>query len=340
MTDDVITLAMGSGGRCSAELIDTIFLPVLGNPALNALDDAAELRIEGARLAFTTDAFTVQPLFFPGGDIGSLSICGTCNDLAAKGAVPAAVAAAFIIEEGFPVEELKRIVRSMRESADMAGVHVVAGDTKVVRKGEADGLFIATSGIGSVMPGMRVSASLAREGDDILITGTIADHGIALLNTRERLGFTPEPRSDVGHVGEVVTRIAPLGARIHAMRDPTRGGVAGVLNEIARASGVTMILREDALPLRPEVRACCELLGMDPLYMPNEGKLLVIAEHGATSEILERIRGTRAGRDAAIIGSVGPRRRSGPAPLISLQTAIGARRFLPPPEGEQLPRIC
>jgi hydrogenase expression/formation protein HypE len=337
---DTVTLSMGSGGIQSSRLLNEVFLPIFGNEILNALDDSAAISVDTKHLAFTTDSYTIQPIFFPDGDIGKLSICGTVNDLAAKGARALAVSAAFIIEEGFPIEHLKRIALSMRETTDITGINIVTGDTKVVRKGEADGIFITTSGIGAIVDGMEISSSRARPGDDILISGTIADHGMAILNVREGLGFTPEIRSDVAPLCELISGISAWAGSLRVMRDPTRGGVAGTLNEIARASGVTMTLIEDRLPLRPEVRSCCALLGMDPLYIANEGKLIVIADPGATADILNAMKAMPLGRDAAIIGKVDETPNTEGIPPVSLQTAIGTKRFVPLLDGDPLPRIC
>ena len=337
---DTVTLSMGSGGAHSSWLMAEVFLPIFGNEILNALDDSAAINVETSRLAFTTDSYTIQPIFFPGGDIGKLSICGTANDLAAKGARALAVSAAFIIAEGFPIEHLKRIARSMRETTDAIGINIVTGDTKVVRKGEADGIFITTSGIGAIIDGMEISSSRARPGDDVIISGTIADHGIAILNAREGLGFTPEIRSDVAPLHDVVAGISAWRGSLHAMRDPTRGGVASALNEIARMSRVTVTLIEDRLPLRREVRSCCALLGMDPLYIANEGKLIVIADPEATADILTAMKTMPLGRDAAVIGRVDETPYADGIPPVSLQTAIGTKRFVPLLDGDPLPRIC
>lgn len=337
---DTVTLSMGSGGAHSSWLTAEVFLPILGNKILNALDDSAAIDAGAQRLAFTTDSYTIQPIFFPGGDIGKLSICGTANDLAAKGARPLAISAAFIIEEGFPIERLKRIACSMRETLDAVGVDIVTGDTKVVRKGEADGIFITTSGIGAIIDGMEISSSRARPGDDILISGTIADHGMAILNAREGLGFTPEIRSDVAPLCDIVAGLSAWGGSLHVMRDPTRGGVASALNEIARMSRVAMTLIEDRLPIRREVRSCCALLGMDPLYVANEGKLIIVADPGATADILTALRAMPLGRDAAVIGRVDETPYTDGIPPVSLRTAIGAKRFVPLLDGDPLPRIC
>lgn len=340
MKHDIVTLSMGGGGKLSSQLIEELFLPVYGNDVLNSLDDAAELTVDGARIAFTTDSFTVKPVFFPGGDIGKLSVCGTVNDLSVKGARPVAISAGFIIEEGFPMDDLKRIALSMREASDEVGVRVVTADTKVVGRGEVDGIFINTSGIGTVMKGMSVSSVGARRGDDIIISGTVADHGIAIVNAREGLGFTPEIRSDVATVFSMVERIAGFGEHVHVMRDPTRGGVATVLNEIARASRVSIKMFERAIPIRMEVRSCCDLLGFDPLYIANEGKIVIFVDPRATADVLKNVRSVPLGRDAAVIGRVVETPYSVDTPPVYLETAIGTKRFVPLIDGEPLPRIC
>jgi hydrogenase expression/formation protein HypE len=291
-------------------------------------------------VAFTTDTYTVKPIVFPGGDIGKLAVCGTVNDLAVKGARPIAVAAGFIIEEGFPIDDLKAVARSMRDAADDVGVRVVAGDTKVVRRGEADGLFIAASGIGSILPGMNISVSLARPGDAILISGTIADHGMAILNARESLGFMPEIRSDVAPVFDIVERLSAVAERLHVMRDPTRGGLAGILHEIAKASRITILLREGSIPVRADVRACCGILGMDPLHVACEGRVAVIVERVAAGEALRLMRGAESGGDAALIGEVAGDPYIEGVPAVRLETNIGSMRFVPPLDGELLSRIC
>ncbi|MCX6354902.1 MAG: hydrogenase expression/formation protein HypE [Candidatus Aureabacteria bacterium] len=337
---DKIHLNMGSGGLASRELLEEVFLPLLGNEVLNLLDDSAEIALGSERIAFTTDSFTVHPIFFPGGNIGTLSVCGTVNDLAAKGATPVALSAAFTIEEGFPIADLRTIVHSMRDSADLAGAQIVTGDTKVVGKGVMDGIFITTSGIGRVLEGLHIFSGGARPSDLIIISGTAADHGVAILNAREKLGFNPEIRSDVAPVHRIVERISHLGPQIHAMRDPTRGGIAGVLHEIARASRVTIKIVEDAVPVRPDVRACCALLGLDPLSIANEGKLIIFTAPESAETVLECVRKLPEGKEAAIIGEVEAEPYSEGSPPVILETSLGTRRFLPLAEGEPLPRIC
>lgn len=331
---------MGGGGGLSAELIEGVFLSGYGNEALYRLDDAAELSLDGARLAFTTDSYTVKPVFFPGGDIGRLSVCGTANDLSVKGARPRVVSAAFIIEEGFLIDDLKRIVRSMRDAAAEAMVEIVAGDTKVVRRGEADGIFITTSGVGAIMPGMNCSCAGARPGDSIIVSGPVGDHGAAIVNAREQLGFTPVIVSDVAPVRGIIEALAPCAPSLHAMRDPTRGGLASALNEIARASGMSVRILEERVPVAPGVRACCEILGMDPFYMACEGRVVIFAAPDAAGGILRLVRDVPGGGDAALIGEVTGPRAEPHIPPVVVGTGIGASRFLPLLDGEPIPRIC
>jgi hydrogenase expression/formation protein HypE len=273
---DTILLGHGSGGKLSAELIRDIFLPRLNNPALARLDDQAIVTIHGQRLAFTTDSFVVKPLFFPGGDIGSLAVHGTVNDLAMGGATPLFLSAAFIVEEGFSIEQLRRVVDSMHRAASEAGVEIVTGDTKVVEKGKGDGLFITTSGIGSVPEGVDLSADRARPGDKVLLSGSIGDHGIAILAQREGLEFETTIESDSAALHTLVADMLGVSREIRCMRDPTRGGLSSSLNEIAQQSRVGIELEERSIPVRDEVRGACELLGLDPLYVANEGKLIAI----------------------------------------------------------------
>lgn len=337
---ETVTLSMGAGGRPSAELIENVFLKTYRNPVLDSLDDAAEFTVGNARLAFTTDSYTVKPIFFPGGDIGKLSICGTVNDLCAKGAKPHAVSAGFIIEEGFPLEMLKRIAASMHETARRAGVQVVTGDTKVVSAGQADGIFINTSGIGLVLPNMHVSCRHAAAGDAVIISGAIAEHGIAIFNARQGLEFDPPIASDVNALCPLLEAITEMGEQIHCLRDPTRGGVASALNEIAKASGVRVRVFERSLPIKSAVKSCCDILGMDPLYVANEGKMIIFAAPEAAAAVLGALKKTPLGVDAAVIGTVeeaGPVIE--PAPVY-LETAIGTKRLVPLAEGELLPRIC
>lgn len=335
---DRIVLGHGSGGRLSAELLRDVFLPLFANPVLDRMDDQAIVEVGGARLAFTTDSFVVQPLFFPGGDIGSLAVHGTVNDLAMGGARPLFLSAGFILEEGFSTELLRRIAESMASAAAAAGVAIVTGDTKVVERGKGDGVFINTTGIGIVPDGVRLSASQARPGDRVILSGAIGDHGIAILAQREGLEFETEILSDSAALHGLVERMllaAPAGA-VRCMRDPTRGGVSSALNEIAAQSGVSIQIDETSIPVRDEVRGACELLGLDPLYVANEGKLLAIVAPEAADGILQAMRSDRLGAEARVIGTVG----NETAGLVTMKTAFGSTRIVDMLAGEQLPRIC
>ncbi len=334
-----IVLGHGSGGRLSAELLRDVFLPLFSNPVLDRMDDQAIVEIGGARVAFTTDSFVVQPLFFPGGDIGSLAVHGTVNDLAMGGARPLFLSAGFILEEGFSTEALRRIAASMAAAAAAAGVTIVTGDTKVVERGKGDGLFINTTGIGIVPDGVRLSASQARPGDRVLLSGSIGDHGIAILCKREGLEFETEIVSDSAALHTLVARMLAASAvpdAIRCLRDPTRGGVSSSLNEIAAQSGVSIQIEETSILVREEVRGACELLGLDPLYVANEGKLLAIVAPEAADEIVEAMRRDPHGQEATIIGTVGDES----AGLVTMRTAFGSTRIVDMLAGEQLPRIC
>ena len=333
---ETILLGHGSGGRLTSELIRDLFLPAFNNPALARLDDQAIVNVNGCRLAFTTDSFVVKPLFFPGGDIGSLAVHGTVNDLAMGGAQPLFLSAAFIIEEGFPLEKLRRIVASVRHAAQEAGVEVATGDTKVVERGSADGLFINTSGIGLAPPGLSLSADQARPGDRILLSGPIGDHGMAIMAQREGLEFESDIRSDSAALYGLVAEMLGATRDMRCMRDPTRGGLASALNEIAARSGVGMELEESAIPIREQVRSACEILGLDPLYVANEGKLVAIVAPGTADTVLDAMRGHPLGREARIIGTV-QREHSG---LVVMRTPLGTTRIVDMLAGDQLPRIC
>jgi len=317
------------------ELISTLFRRAFDNPALDSLDDAAELAFPGTRLAFTTDSYVVTPLIFPGGDIGRLAVCGTLNDLAVKGARPLALSASFILEEGLETALLEKIVASMARAASEAGVSVVTGDTKVVEKGKADGMFITTSGVGEIPAGRNVSGSLARPGDAVLVNGPIAEHGIAVLNARMDFGLKGDLKSDCASLSGLVEVLFGVTSKIHAMRDPTRGGVATTLNEIASQSGVGIILEEARIPVRPEVKASCDLLGLDLLYVANEGKVLVLVDRNEAGAVLDSMKGCPLGEGAARIGEVVDKPKG-----VFLRTRIGGLRPLILLEGEQLPRIC
>jgi len=333
---DTILLGHGSGGKLSAELVRDIFLPALQNPALARLDDQAVVNVNGQRLAITTDSFVVKPLFFPGGDIGSLSVHGTVNDLAVGGATPLFLSAAFIIEEGFAMDDLRRVVDSMHRAASAAGVQVVTGDTKVVEKGKGDGLFINTTGLGLVPEGVDLSADRARPGDKVILSGSIGEHGIAILAQREGLEFETQIRSDSAALHTLVASMLEVTREIRCMRDLTRGGVSSTLNEIAEQSRVGMELEERAIPVREEVRGACELLGLDPLYVANEGKLIAIVAPEVASTMLDAMRRHPLGSEAQIIGTV---KKENPG-LVTMRTPLGTTRIVDMLAGDQLPRIC
>ena len=331
-----ILLGHGSGGRLSADLLRDVFLPALGNPLLDRLEDQATVAVNGARLAISTDSFVVKPLFFRGGDIGSLAVHGTINDLAMGGAVPLWLSAAFILEEGLPIETLQRVVASMQQAAANAGVQIVTGDTKVVEKGSADGLFINTTGIGRVRDGVLLSASLARPGDVILLSGYLGDHGIAILAEREGLQFETHIQSDSAALHTLVAALLENTQEVRCLRDPTRGGLSSTLNEIAASSQVGMELDETAIPVREEVRGACEMLGLDPLYVANEGKLVAIVAPSVAQDALRALQSHPLGKDAAIIGRV-TREHS---PMVVMRTPLGTTRIVDMLAGDQLPRIC
>ena len=332
-----VDMAHGSGGRAMAQLIDELFARHLGNEYLGQGDDGAVLPLPGeGRLVMATDAHVVSPLFFPGGDIGCLSVHGTVNDVAVMGAKPLYLAASFILEEGFPLGDLARIVQSMAAAASAAGVPVVTGDTKVVERGKGDGVFITTTGVGVVPPGRELSGRRARPGDVILVSGTLGDHGMAIMAERESLGFESPIVSDTAALHGLIEVLLATGADIRVLRDPTRGGLATTLNEIARQSGVGMMLQEKALPVQPAVNAACELLGLDPLYVANEGKLVVICGENDAEILLTVMRGHPLGRAAARIGSV----HADEHHFVQMTTAFGGRRIVDWLSGEQLPRIC
>jgi hydrogenase expression/formation protein HypE len=331
-----VLLGHGSGGTLTAELLEKLFLPAFASPELAQRDDSARLTIDGAALAFTTDAFVVSPLFFPGGDIGKLAVHGTVNDLAVAGAEPLHLAVAFILEEGLSMDDLRRVVLSMRAAAAESGVTVVTGDTKVVGRGAADRMFVTTSGLGRMRPGVRLAASGARPGDAVLVSGTLGDHGVAILAAREGLGLEGEVASDTAPLHDLVRVLLAAAPGTHALRDATRGGLAAVVHEIAAASGVGIELVEPALPVRTAVRGACEILGLDPLLVANEGKLVAFVAAVEADAALAAMRAHPYGRDAALVGRV-----TDEVPgEVSLRTAIGGTRLLERPYGELLPRIC
>jgi hydrogenase expression/formation protein HypE len=333
--DDTILLAHGSGGKLSHELVEKTFLPFLANPALNKLDDSAVFEASG-RLAFTTDSYVVNPIFFPGGAIGQLAVCGTVNDLAMNGAKPLYLSLSAIIEEGFLLRELERIVQSIKKAAEEAGVSIIAGDTKVVNRGQADKLFITTSGVGIVPPGVYISGANARAGDKILLSGTVGDHGIAIMSQREGLKFSMTLKSDCAPLSKLVSQMLEVTSRIHCLRDPTRGGLATTLNELARQSNVGIVIEETKIPVKEEVRAACELLGLDPIFVANEGKLVAVVDPAKADKILARMKKNRYGRDAAVIGDV----TSEHPGKVVMKTRLGPSRIVDMLSGELLPRIC
>ncbi len=332
-----VLLAHGGGGRLTQMLIERMFLPTFHNPALETLHDGVVLEVGGARLAFTTDSFVISPIFFPGGDIGELAVNGTVNDLAMCGARPLYLSLALILEEGFPMEDLWQVVRSVQEAAQKAEVEVVTGDTKVVDRGKGDGIFINTSGVGVIPEGVEIAPQRVCPGDVVLISGAIAVHGIAILSVREGLEFETTLESDTAPLSELVgTLLRATGPQVHMLRDPTRGGVASALNEIAASASVGIVLEEAHIPIGDEVKGACEILGLDPLYVANEGKCLAIVAKEVAETALEALRSHPLGREAAIVGRVVEEH---PGTVI-LRSRVGGKRIVDMLSGEQLPRIC
>jgi hydrogenase expression/formation protein HypE len=332
---DRVLLAHGSGGKLAHDLIERVLLPPLKNPLLERLDDSAVFPVSG-RMAFTTDSYIVTPIFFPGGDIGRLAVSGTVNDLSMVGAVPRYLSLSLIIEEGLPLSDLERVIRSVRDTAQEAGVEVVTGDTKVVGRGSADRLFLNTAGIGMIPEGVDISGSNARTGDVVILSGTIGDHGIAVMSQREGLSFTSDIKSDAAPLNGLVEKMLTASKRIHTLRDPTRGGLASTLNEIANQSRVGIQIEEAQIPVRDSVRAACDMLGLDPLYVANEGKLVATVPEEDADSILQAMRGHRYGADATIIGRIvvkHPKR-------VVMTTRLGTTRIVDMLTGEPLPRIC
>ena len=326
----------GAGGRAMVQLVEELFQLHLDAPELRAGNDGAALDVPPGRLVMACDAHVVSPLVFPGGDIGALAVHGTINDVAMMGAVPLYLAAAFILEEGLPLADLEAVVASMGRAARAAGVPVVTGDTKVVERGKGDGLFITTTGVGVMRPGVAPQGDRARPGDAVLVSGTVGDHGVAILSVRENLGFETAIRSDSAALHTLVAALVDAGVDLRVLRDPTRGGVATTLNEIARQSGVGIVLDEAAIPVRPEVAEACELLGLDPLTIANEGKMLVVCPPGDVPAALEAMRAHPLGADAARIGTV----TADPNRFVQMRTVFGGTRMVDWLAGEQLPRIC
>jgi hydrogenase expression/formation protein HypE len=331
-----VTLGHGSGGKLTADLIAHLFLPAFRNPYLAKLNDQAVLEFPGGRLAFSTDAFVVTPIFFPGGDIGQLAVNGTVNDLAMSGAHPLFLSAAFILEEGLLLTDLQRIVHSMQAACAAVGVSLVTGDTKVVNRGSGDQVFITTSGIGVIEHNLDISAERVQVGDRILLSGTIADHGMAVMCTREGLAFDTEIASDTAPLNDLVQAMLAVSPAIHCLRDPTRGGVATTMHEIARQAQVGIVLDERYIPIREEVKGACEILGLDPLYVANEGKLVASVSQGEAERVLQSMRRHQKGYAAQIIGEVVADHPG----MVIMRTEIGGSRIVGPLLGEQLPRIC
>jgi hydrogenase expression/formation protein HypE len=332
-----IVMGHGGGGKLGNELVEHLFLPAFRNPALENLGDAAVLELSAGKIAMSTDSFVVQPLFFPGGNIGELAVNGTVNDLAVSGAEPKFLSASFILEEGFPLAQLAAIVQSMAAAAATAGVKIVTGDTKVVERGHGDGCYINTAGIALLRQGISVGPHRAQPGDVVLVSGTIGDHGMAIMSVREGLEFESQIRSDCASLNGMIAAVLEVaGDAVHAMRDPTRGGLASTLNEIALSSNVGVAIDETRLPVRPEVQSACELLGLDPVYVANEGKAVFFVSPEAADRVLEVLRRHPLGRDAARIGQVTTDHKR----MLVARTAMGSNRVIPTQIGEQLPRIC
>lgn len=336
MKEDRISLSHGSGGKLSFNLIKKLFLSNFNNPYLKRLDDGAVLNIEGLKLAYTTDSYTVDPLFFKGGDIGELAVYGTVNDLAMCGATPLYLSCSFIIEEGFSLSLLEKIVLSMKTASAIAKVDIVTGDTKVVNKGAADKIFINTSGVGIVEEEVNISGNNAKVGDVIMINGPIGSHGIAVLSEREGLKFETEIKSDTAPLSSLVADMLIVSKDIHVLRDPTRGGLSTTLNEIALSSKVDIEINESDIPIQEEVRAACEILGYDPLYLANEGKLVAFIPSEIASDILKKMKENKYGKESKIIGRVVKKSEG----KVYLNTIIGGKRIVDMLTGEQLPRIC
>lgn len=336
MDNNKILLDHGSGGKISHRLISDIILPIFDNPVLSHLDDGAVLNINGKKVAFSTDTYTVEPIFFPGGNIGNLAINGTINDIAMCGAEPFFLSTGLIIEEGFPMSDLDKILKSMNAAALEARVQIVTGDTKVVPKGVADGIFINTSGIGLIPEGVDVAGRNARTGDKIILSGSIADHGITIVTKRKGLTFESSTSSDTAALNHMVKSMLDSSRGVHVLRDPTRGGVGTALNEIALSSGVGIMIHEEKIVIRDEVAGICELMGFDPLYLANEGKLLAFVAPNEAEKILEAMRKDVHGREASIIGRVVA---DNPG-MVYIKTRIGGTRIIDMLTGEQLPRIC
>ena len=335
-----VTIGHGSGGSLTKKLINSVFYKHFSNPFLDAENDFAEFNVPNKifdRLVTSTDGHVVDPIFFPGGDIGTLAVAGTVNDISMSGAIPKFLTASFILEEGLPMRDLMQIAHSMKGTAQEAGVQIIAGDTKVVQKGKADGIFISTTGIGFLRRDLRINGSCAVEGDAIILSGTMGDHGIAVLSARNDLGFSTTIESDVAPLNNLIQSAIDAAPHIHVLRDPTRGGIATTLNEIANQSKVSMILKEDALPINQQVQAACDILGFDPLYVANEGKVLIFVPQNEVDDLLAILHNQKYGGKAVVIGKV---IQSESSPLVLMKTEIGGTRIIDMLTGEMLPRIC
>ena len=331
-----IVIGHGGGGKLSSEIIEHIFVPAFRNPTLEGMADSSILTPPPGRLAFSTDSYVVQPLFFPGGSIADLAVNGTVNDLAMSGATPLYLSAGFILEEGFPIAQLAAIANRMGEAARAAGVQIVTGDTKVVDKGHGDGCYINTAGIGVLPDGLHINPSRTTPGDIVIVSGTLGDHGMAIMSVREGLQFETVLQSDSAALNGLVASLLDFAPHIHVLRDPTRGGLASSLNEIAVQSQTGILIEERSLPILPDVQSACDLLGMDPVYVPNEGKLVAIVDPTVADAVLARMRQHEHGRKAAIIGTVTSRYVG----MLAAKTAVGGTRIIPMQIGEQIPRIC
>jgi hydrogenase expression/formation protein HypE len=335
LRDELVTLAHGAGGKATRALVEGLFVEELGNPLLEPLGDSAFLELNGSRLAFTTDSYVVKPIFFPGGDIGELAVNGTVNDLAVSGAVPLALSAGFVVEEGFPVTDLRRIAASMAAAAATVGVPVATGDTKVVERGHGDGVYVNTAGVG-IVGNVELGPERVQPGDRVLVSGTIGDHGMAVMIARGELDLEVELESDTAPMHELAKALVELGSAVRWLRDPTRGGLATALNELAEEAELAVVLDETALPLRPAVVGACEILGIDPLYVANEGKLVAVVASDVAEGALAALRTHVLGAEAAIVGEI----RADPAGLVVLETALGGSRIVDMLVGDPLPRIC
>ena len=336
LKEERITLSHGSGGKATQTLIEAVFLEAFSNPLLAPLEDGAVLEAHGGRLAFTCDSYVVSPLFFPGGDIGDLAVNGTVNDLAVSGARPLWLSAGFILEEGFPVADLERIVGSMAAAAERAGVQVVTGDTKVVQRGKADGCYVNTAGVGVIERPLELGVATARPGDAVIVSGPIGEHGITVMLARGELDIESEVESDTAPLNGLVERLLDAAPGVRGLRDATRGGVATICNEVARAAGVAVVVDEDSVPVRPDVRGACELLGIDPLYVACEGRLVAVVDGDQVEAAMAALRSHPLGEGAAVIGRV----RDDPPGLVLLKTSFGGTRIVDLLVGDPLPRIC